>query len=106
VRARRITEITLETEDTFTIRRRAGATRVPCPVCGSGLALFTPAEAAALFGVGMQDVQHEIDSGRLHVQQSAAGSLLICLQSLQETAPHLLPGNSKLQINQSKEIPS
>ena len=40
--ARRITEITLETEETFTIRRSAGAIRVPCPVCGSVLALVTP----------------------------------------------------------------
>lgn len=103
--ARRITEITLETEETFTIRRSAGAIRVPCPVCGSVLALVTPGEAAALFSVDMQAVHREIDSGHLHVQQSAGGSLLICLQSLLEAAPHLLR-NSKLQINQIKEIPS
>lgn len=104
MKARRITEITLETDETFTIRRNAP--QAPCPVCGSLLAMVAPSQAAAILGVGAQAVLREIDSGQLHIQQVPGGRVLVCLESLQNAAPHLLPANSNLQINQTKENPS
>ena len=109
VKARRITEITVETDETFTIRRSADSVRVPCPQCGSLSAMVTPNEAAALFGVGIRDLCREIDAGRLHFQEIESGSVLICLGSLQQAAS-LRAGNSGFEINQIvnqiKENPS
>jgi len=67
--------------------------------------MVTPSEAAALFGVGIRAICREIEAGRLHFQETASGSVLICLVSLQQAASPGF-GNSTSQINQIKENPS
>lgn len=106
MKARRITEIIFETDETITIRRSSGSMRAPCPQCGSLVDLITPEEAALLLRAGVQDIFREVEAGYIHAEKSASGSVLLCLESLQKAAPRLLPGNSELQINQVKENPS
>lgn len=67
--------------------------------------MVTPGEAASLFRVGVRTIYREVEAGRFHFLETDSGSVLICLDSLQKAA---LPssGNSTLQINQIKEIPS
>lgn len=110
MKSRRITEITLETDEIFTIRQSAGSTRVPCPQCGSASALIPLQEAAAALGVGIRAICREVEAGRVHFQESTAGLLLICLGSLESSAL-LSSSNSKPQTNQistneTKENPS
>jgi len=99
VRGKRITEITLEFQETFTIRRSAGSQQTHCLQCGSLTAMLTPLEAASLLQVGVHVIHREIESGRLHVQHDGK-SPLICLRLIQAEAPRMLPGNSKIQIDQ------
>ena len=105
MKARRITEITLETNETITIRRSANTSRIPCPQCGSQTARVTPDQAATLCRVGIRTIYREIEAGRLHFHESPSGSLLICLDSLQDSLL-LRSGNPHLQLKPTKENPS
>jgi hypothetical protein len=105
--ARRITQITLDVLETFTIRPGAGSVQAHCSRCGTLATLITPAEAAVILGFGLELIFKEVESGRIHVQQSGAkGTDLICLRSLREAAPRLLSVSSQLQIHPTKENPS
>ncbi|MGD0629750.1 MAG: hypothetical protein ABR987_10365 [Terracidiphilus sp.] len=110
MKTRRITEITLQSDEIFTIRRSEGSIRTLCTQCASASAMVTPQEAATLFRVGIRAICREVDAGRLHFQENASGLLLICLQSLQSSAllgstNFTIQGNQS-QINQPKENPS
>lgn len=100
MKGKRITEITLEFQESFTIRRSASAQQTHCLQCGSLTAMLTPLEAASLLQVGVHVIHREMESGRLHVQRDGGKSLLICLRSIQSETPRMLPGNSKIQIDQ------
>jgi hypothetical protein len=108
VKSRRITEITLETNEICTIRRDAGSRFVLCSQCEAS-AMVTVHEAAALFRVGVRAICREVEAGRLHFLESAGSSLLICLDSLRHSAL-LHSDNSTLPIKQictqDKENPS
>jgi len=110
VKSRRVTEITLETDEIITIRQSAGSMLIRCPQCDSASAMVTPQQAAILFRVGVRALCREVEAGRLHFQESASGLLLICVDSLKKSAL-LRSANPILEINQIptnriKEIPS
>jgi hypothetical protein len=96
VKARRVTEITVQTDEAFIIRRRAGSVQVCCAHCGSGVPMVTPEEAAALFRVGVRAIYREIEAGQLHFQETPGGSVVVCLDSLQKIVG-LLSRNSGSQ---------
>lgn len=104
MKARRITHISLDIEETFTIRRSTGSIQAHCPQCGSLTPLVTLGESATLLDVTTDVIAREIKSGRLHSCNTASGAPLICFESVKRTAPFLLPCNSKLHINPQKEI--
>ncbi|MGA8671362.1 MAG: hypothetical protein WB679_15875 [Terracidiphilus sp.] len=106
MKARRITRITLETEETFAFRRSGHLGQTKCSRCGSHSGAVTPDEAASLLRLGVDDIRREIEVGRLHVWNSDLGSIEICLESLQNAAPLLVPGNFKLQINPTQINPN
>lgn len=101
--AKRITQINLDIEETFTIRRSKGSIQAHCPQCETHSALVTLSEAATLLNVPLDVIAGEIESSRLHSLKPAAGTVLICFESLRKVALHLMPRNSNLQINPSKE---
>jgi hypothetical protein len=103
VNPRRITEITYETTESFTIRRRAGSVQSACTQCGSVSEMVTLDEAAALFQIGVRAIFRDIESGRVHFLENAAGSVFVCLDSL-KNACRLSAGNSHPQTNRIKEI--
>jgi hypothetical protein len=103
VTAKRITQINLDIEETFTIRRSTGSIQAHCQECGALSALVTLSEAATLLDVAAEVIAGEIESGRLHCPKAASGAVLICFESLQKAALHLMPRNFNLHINPSKE---
>jgi hypothetical protein len=105
VKARRVTEITMQTDEAFAIRRRAGSVTAVCAQCGSGMPMLVPEEAAVLFGVAVRAVYRELETGRLHFQETSTGSVLVFLDSLRKIASGFLR-NSSSQINNNKEIKS
>ena len=110
MKSRRVTEITFETSEVFTIRQSASSPRIHCPQCGSPSAMVTPFEAAAFIRGGIRAICREVEAGRVHFQESASGVLLICLDSLEKSAlPSAANSNlqtNQIQTNQSKENPS
>lgn len=103
--AKRITQINLDIEETFTIRRSSGSIHAHCPECEAQTALVTLGEAAALLNVPAEAIAQEIGSGRLHSCKPIAGTVFICCESLRKAALHLMPRHSNLQITPPKENP-
>ena len=101
---RRITEITVETDETFTLRFGAGSSSARCPRCGSRSAAFTHPQAAALFWAAVRAVCGQIEMEQVHTARTSSGSSVICLDSLRRAAP-LLSGKSILQMHQTQIHP-
>ena len=104
MKARRITEISVQTDEAFVIRRRAGSFQAVCATCGPTAPMITPEEAAALFQVPVRAIYRAVEGGQLHFQEAPASSVVVCLDSLQEMVPQFRNSNSKTQND--KEIPS
>lgn len=100
---KRIARINLDIEETFIIRRSAGSIQAHCPECDAFSALVTLSEAATLLNVAAEVIAGEIENGRFHSPKTARGAVFICFESLQKAALHLMPRNSTLHINPSKE---
>ena len=105
MRARRITEITVETDETFTLRRDASAGQTQCAQCGSAAATLSHPQSAALFWAAIRSVGSPVAQDGIHVAKAESGAMVICLDSLRKAAPQL-PGKSILKISQIKENPS
>ena len=106
MKARRVTEITVQTEEAFVLHRSSGSPQASCAQCGALAAMVTAEEAAVLFGVAVRAIYREIEAGELHFEETAAGSVLVCLNSLRQTAslrPSLTSPQTKKTI---KEIQS
>ena len=101
--AKRITQINLDIEETFTIRRSTGSIQAHCPECDALSALVTLSEAATLLDVAAEVIAREIEIGRLHSPKPTTGAAFVCFESLRKAALHLMPRNSNLHINPSKE---
>jgi hypothetical protein len=101
VTSKRITRITLETNEIIGLRRSGRAGQGMCSCCGSALGGVTPEEVASLLRLDIADVYREKEAGRLHVLSAVSDSPEICLDSLEKAAPLLLPGHCKLQIKRN-----
>lgn len=77
----RITEFTVETEETVVIRRPA-TVRVWCGKCGSTVLAARPETAAATKRISPREIYRRVESGAVHFRESADGRLLVCLDSL------------------------
>ena len=106
MKARRVTEITVQTEEAFVLRRSSGSPHASCAQCGTPSPMVTAEEAAVLFGVAVRSIYREIEAGELHFEETAAGSVLVCLHSLRQTAS-LRPSDTSPQTKKTiKEIQS
>lgn len=77
----RTTEITVETEETVVIRRPT-TVRVWCVKCATAVLAARPEVAAAATSVSPREIYRRVESGAVHFQESADGSLLVCLDSI------------------------
>ena len=66
---------------TVTVRRPAGAADFWCPACLKQIQMVSLEEAALLAGVGLRDICRRVGDGRIHLVETADGTL-VCLASL------------------------
>ncbi len=77
------TEITIEIHEVLRISRRGVLREDRCPVCGRQAAMMS-LQDVCMSGLSIEAVRRQAETGRLHLIERAAGSLLICLTSLLE----------------------
>jgi hypothetical protein len=53
-----------------------------CPECKAETQKLTMTQAARLYQVDQNIIREKVHSGKLHVSETPAGGLLICLRSL------------------------
>ena len=76
----RRTEVTIETDEIWIIRRSASGFAAWCPACARQTTMITPDEAALLAELDPRDVQRLVIDGRIH-NNGPAGSF-ICSNSI------------------------
>jgi len=77
----RITEIAVETEETLTVRILR-TRRARCATCATEVSMVRPETAARLTGVPLREIYRRVEAGAVHFQESADGTLYVCLDSL------------------------
>jgi hypothetical protein len=82
--ARKIIEITVETERFLIFHRQIRTVRAWCLSCDCEVEMISPVEAASLAGVSPSAIYHRAQSGELHYGCTGGGEVLICLKSLRE----------------------
>jgi hypothetical protein len=84
------TTITIET-DSLLILRGGSSRRAWCPLCAAEGEVIALEEVGVISNLGRSALEEWLDSGELHLSQSADGSSLLCLKSLlarvQKTKP-------------------
>jgi hypothetical protein len=102
VNAKRITEITVETIETVTIRRSGRSAEFRCSQCGSPAMALAQDTAEGLFWTRLREICGDTGMKQIHVAKTADGSSIVCLDSLRKAVPNML-GNSQQQMNETKE---
>ncbi len=84
-KTKRITNITFETERTYTFAvSEAVSGSAWCASCGAEAQLATVEEAAQRAGLTELAMYRRLESGALHFTETADGRVLVCLNSLLE----------------------
>ena len=82
---KRITNITFETEQTYTFAVREAITGSAwCAACGAESQLATIEETARRAGLTELATYRRLESGALHFMETADGRVLVCLNSLRQ----------------------
>ena len=84
--AKRRLEITFERERLLVVSRRRVSVRAWCEGCGTRSTMLTPEGAAEPFGLTARAIYRRIEEGSVHFTEAADGTLLVCCNSLDETA--------------------
>ena len=79
---RKKTEIVVELNEVFVIRRRQTMSLAWCAECGDQVQMLTPEEAAANDGISSRAIYRWIEAGEIHFTETADGRVLVCLNSL------------------------
>jgi len=79
---KRRTRIVVETERLLVVRRRRGQYEGSCGECGGSARLVGLDEAASVSGLSQREIVRQVEAGSLHFEESARGTLLVCLASL------------------------
>lgn len=82
MKTKKTTVIAHETHEELTVRlyRRAQPHQVSdrCAVCGPGVPLLTPEEAAPLAGLSVRALYRLVEAGLIHFKETPDGLLLVC----------------------------
>lgn len=79
---RRHTKIIIETEEVVVARILEKPIVAWCPECKAETQKLTVTQAARLCQVDQNTIRERVHRGKLHVSETPAGALLICLSSL------------------------
>lgn len=79
---RRYTKIVIETEEVVIARIVEKPIVAWCRECKAETQKLTVVQAARLCHVDQNTIRDRVHSGKLHVSETPAGALLICLSSL------------------------
>jgi hypothetical protein len=82
VKKTKTTEITVETDEFFVIKRRDRSAYGRCETCGALVPMVTLAEAAGITRETELVIYGQIRARLLHSTQKPEGQVLICLNSL------------------------
>ena len=83
MKTRKNTEITIETYEKRIIRvNRRQAHMAFCGLCGAKVIYFSVSRAAAVLGLPETAIFRLAENGQMHSLENAAGSLMICGDSL------------------------
>ena len=78
----RTTEIKVETEELYLLRRSGKPVRAWCPACAAEVRMLTADGAAAAAGVSTRTIYRWVERGKIHFTETGQGQVLICLNSL------------------------
>ena len=77
----RRTEITVETYEVLILKGHGSLSRSWCASCGKQVAIIS-LDDACNSGLSVEEVQRQVEAGRIHLVEPSGGSSLICLNSL------------------------
>ena len=84
--AKRRLEITFERERLLVVGRRRISVTAWCEGCGRRSPMTTPEGAAKSCGLTARAVYRRVEAGQVHFTETADGTLLVCCNSLPESA--------------------
>ena len=84
----RRTEVTIETDEIWIIRRPGSGFQTWCPVCDRQTTMVTPDEAALLTELDGQDIYRQVEAGLIHCAKMPGGILLVCSNSILALSPN------------------
>jgi hypothetical protein len=84
---RKRTEVTIETDEIWIIRRPGSGFQTWCPVCDKQTTMITPDEAALLTELDERDIYRQVESGLIHCAKMPGGILLVCSNSIIALSP-------------------
>jgi hypothetical protein len=76
------TEVTVEREDIFIIRKPVRGVTIWCAACGWRSPMLTLEEAMGVTGESSRAIHRQVEAGRIHFAETEEGTLSICLDSL------------------------
>jgi hypothetical protein len=82
MKKRKRTEIVVEREQVFVIRKLDDSAPQCCPQCGDQVQMVSVDEAASIRGVSSREIYQQVESAQVHFSEKPDGRLLICLASL------------------------
>lgn len=78
------TELSVEIDDVFVVRRLGRSVEGWCAGCGRTATLVTPEDAGVLTGAGARSIYQLVESDAVHWGEGPGELLLVCLSSLLE----------------------
>lgn len=80
--SKKVTEITIETEQVVVIKRQVYIPQSWCDGCSAFVRMVTPEQATLLTHISARAIYRQTENGELHFTETPEGLLLICLDSL------------------------
>jgi hypothetical protein len=79
---KRRTEIIVEIDEVFAIRRRETTSVAWCAECGEQVQMFSPEEAATDAAASSRAIYRWIEADDVHFTETSGGRVLVCLNSV------------------------
>jgi len=76
------TEVTIETDEVWVIKRAPSGFVGWCPQCGEQVSMITPDEAAILTYLDTRVIYRQVETGLIHYAEIPGGSMLVCFNSI------------------------